>query len=76
MAEVDGSLGVADRLNAVLPDASPTGMDFRKFVVDEAVDAAGVGGALEEVRGFDVVRRGIGFEADVFECRTASQSFS
>ena len=51
-------------------------MDFRKFVVDEAVGAAGVGGALEEVRGFDVVRRGIGFEADVFECRAASQSFS
>ena len=59
-----------------MPDASPAGMDFRKFVVDETVGAAGVGGALEKVRGFDVVRRGIGFETDVFECRAASQSFS
>ena len=59
-----------------MPDASPTGMDFRKFVVDETIGAARIGGALEEVRGFDVVRRGIGFEADVFECRAASQSFS
>ena len=51
-----------------MPDASTAGMDFRKFVVDEAVGAAGVGGALEEVRGFDVVRRGIGSEADSLKC--------
>ena len=51
-----------------MPDASPAGMDFRKFVVDETVGAAGVGGALEKVRGFDVVRRGIGSEADSLKC--------
>lgn len=49
-----------------MPDASSAGMDFRKFVVDEAVGAAGVGGALEKVRGLDEVRRGIGCETDAF----------
>ena len=65
-AEVEGSLGVADRLNAILPDASPAGVDFRQLVVDEAVGATRVCGALKEVCGFDEVRRCIGVEADAF----------
>ena len=44
-------------------------MDFRKFVVDEAVGAARVGGALEKVRGFDEISCVVCGETYSFGCQ-------